>query len=77
MVTAEGARPMLVSAPEAAAALGISERTVWALVAAGELASVRIGRRRLFPQVALAAFVAARQADVSETISGAIPDDAA
>ena len=45
------------SVPEAAQALGVSCRTAWALVASGRLDTVRIGRRRLVPLSALAAFI--------------------
>jgi excisionase family DNA binding protein len=50
-------RPVLHSVPEAAGALGIGRSLLYELLAAGEIASVSIGRRRLIPADALAAYV--------------------
>jgi excisionase family DNA binding protein len=48
---------LLVSVwPEAAEALGIGRSTAFELVASGQLASVRVGRRRLVPASALREF---------------------
>ena len=51
------ARPVLHSVPEAASALGIGRSLLYQLLAAGEIASVSIGRRRLIPADALVAYV--------------------
>lgn len=44
--------------PEAAALLGIGRSTVYELIATGEIAVVRIGRRTLIAQVELERYVA-------------------
>jgi len=48
---------LAVSLPEAAHLLGVSARTIAALVAAGELPSCRVGRRRVIPTQALQDFL--------------------
>lgn len=48
--------------PEAAAALALSEATVWKLVTSGELRTYTVGRARFVPASALAAFVEDRLA---------------
>lgn len=48
---------LAVSLPEAARRLGVSSRTVASLVANRELASRRIGRRRVIPTQALEDFL--------------------
>lgn len=48
---------LAVDVPEAARRLSVSVRTVAALIATGELASRRIGRRRIIPVKALEAFL--------------------
>lgn len=48
----------LLSVEEAADRLGIGRSAVYAEVAAGRLATLKIGRRRLVPEQSLAAFVA-------------------
>jgi excisionase family DNA binding protein len=50
-------RPVLLNIPEAACALGIGRSLLYELLAGGEIASVSIGRRRLIPADALAAYV--------------------
>jgi len=50
-------RPVLHSVVQAAQALGIGRSLLYELLAAGEIASVSIGRRRLIPADALAAYV--------------------
>jgi excisionase family DNA binding protein len=55
-----------VTVREAAAALRFSERTVWTLVASGELESFKTCGRRLVPVDALAAFSAAQRATEKE-----------
>lgn len=47
----------LYSRPEAAAFLRVSEKWLDELVKRGELYSITTGKRRLFPRVALTAFV--------------------
>lgn len=49
--------PGLYSVPAAAAWLSISQAQVWRLLEAGDLASVKCGRRRLIPREALTAYV--------------------
>ena len=48
VTAAEADQPMkmLLSVPEAAEALSVSEGTIWALVRAGELPSCKVGRSR-------------------------------
>lgn len=48
---------LAVSIPEAARRLGLSIRTVATLVSRRELASRKVGRRRIIPVAALEAFV--------------------
>jgi excisionase family DNA binding protein len=50
----------LLNVKDAAALLGVSARFVNRLASTGELASVRIGRRMLFRQSDLEAFVESR-----------------
>lgn len=50
--------PRLVSIPEAAKLLGISEAYAYKLVQRGQLQAVKLGRRRLVPVGALDALVA-------------------
>jgi excisionase family DNA binding protein len=50
--------PKLLSIPQAAAELGISRTSVYSLLGTGQLASVRIGRRRLIPVDAIEAAIA-------------------
>lgn len=47
----------LLSIKDAARCLGVGERQVWALLARGEMASVKIGRRRLIDARDLDAFI--------------------
>lgn len=54
---AEHVPPRLLKRESAAAALGVSERTIDKLIASGELRSVRIGKRRLVPVTAIDLFV--------------------
>jgi len=49
----------LISVPEAAALLGLGRSTVYELVAAGKIRTVRIGRARRVPLNAVDEFVAA------------------
>ena len=54
---AEGAE-LLVSIPEAARRLSVGRTTAYAMISAGRLRTVTVGRRRLVPVAALAEFVA-------------------
>jgi excisionase family DNA binding protein len=51
------AKVLAVNIPEAARRLGLSIRTVATLVSRRELASRKVGRRRIIPVAALEAFV--------------------
>ena len=50
--------PLLLDAHEAARALRLSERTLWARTKAGEIPHVRIGRRVLYSPAALERWLA-------------------
>ena len=52
---------LLLSIKDAATALGICERTVWALVKKRQLPHLRVGRRLLFSRAALEAWIAQQQ----------------
>lgn len=54
---AEHVPPRLLSKAAAGRALGVSERMVENLIRAGELRSVKLGKRRLVPVVAIDEFV--------------------
>lgn len=60
---------MALSVREASAALGISERTLWARTKAGEIPFVRIGGRKLYRPEALRDYLAAME-EVAESDSG-------
>lgn len=45
--------PLLVAVPDAARLLGIGTTFAWEMVRAGDLPSVKLGRRVLVPRVAL------------------------
>ncbi|MEP0846206.1 MAG: helix-turn-helix domain-containing protein [Phycisphaerae bacterium] len=49
---------LALSAREAAAALGISARTLWTLANRGAIPSVKLGARRLYPVEALREWLA-------------------
>jgi len=49
---------ILLSAEEAALLLSVHRSTIYDLLGRGDLASVRIGRRRLIPRSALTEFIA-------------------
>jgi len=53
--------PLALGAREAARALGVSERTVWALVKRGQIPSAMVGGRRLFPVASLRDWLKARE----------------
>jgi excisionase family DNA binding protein len=48
---------LLLSRKESSALTGLSLRTISKLIAAGELRSIRVGRRRLIPRSAITRFV--------------------
>jgi excisionase family DNA binding protein len=62
---------LLLSLKEAAAALAVSERTVWTLVQEGVLPHLRLGRRLLFSRTALEAWIARTEAKCAE-LAGAL-----
>lgn len=49
--------PLLYDVPEACRMLDCGRSTLYELMAAGELESVRLGRRRLIPHAAIVALV--------------------
>lgn len=49
-----------LTAPEAAAYLRISRRTLWSMTNAGEVPHLRLGRRVLYPESELQAWIASR-----------------
>ena len=53
--------PLLLTVPEAASLLSISRATLYALLAAGTIESIRIGRSRRIPVDALHDFVEAQR----------------
>ena len=61
------AKILAVNIPEAARRLGLSIRTVATLVSRRELASRKVGRRRIIPVAALEAFVRGNGYRVAET----------
>jgi excisionase family DNA binding protein len=59
---------VLVTIPQASRALGIGRTTVYALIAAGELEVVHIGRCTRVPVEAIREFVAKRRAAASASL---------
>lgn len=57
------ATKMLYRVPEVVEATGIGRSTLYELMAAGTLESVKVGKSRLIPHDALEAFVARLRAD--------------
>jgi excisionase family DNA binding protein len=57
-VAPDGGIRLLLSPREAAAALSISERTLWALTKAGRIRAVRIGRSVRYHVADLEAYIA-------------------
>jgi len=58
--------PLLWSPTEASIRLGISRATVYELLARGELASLKVGARRLIPDAECRRFIAARLAESAD-----------
>jgi excisionase family DNA binding protein len=50
-------KKLTISVREAAAMIGVSQRTIWSLAKSGELPVVKIGTRRLFQISALERFI--------------------
>lgn len=50
--------PLACSINDAAAALGVSRRTIYALIEGGKLSKLKAGRRSLIPTADLRAFTA-------------------
>lgn len=57
---------LLLTIPEAAQVLGVSRSILYQLVLAGEVASIKIGRSRRVPTVALEQYVSARLAPADQ-----------
>ena len=55
-----------LSVPEAVAASGIGRTTLFALIKSGELQSIKIGRRRYVPVVALQEYLERLRAEQNE-----------
>lgn len=53
---------LLLTALEAARALGISQRTLWTLTARGEIPCIKLGRLNRYPRAALEEWIAERTA---------------
>lgn len=53
----------LLSVDEAAATLGLGRSLLYGEIQAGRLRSVTVGRRRLVPACAIAAYIAKKEAD--------------
>lgn len=72
----------LLGVPGTARRLGICARSVFTLIARGELASLRVGRRRMIPSSAVDDFIASRvggraRHSSSAITVGALPGDEA
>ena len=53
----EASAPLLVNERRAAAMLGISSRTIFSMAARGDLATVRIGKRKLITVASVQDFI--------------------
>ena len=58
--------PLAWSPTEAAVRLGISRATVYELLSTGQLASFKVGSRRLIPDAEIRRFIAERVAESAE-----------
>ena len=63
---------LAVGVPEAARRLGLSARTVANMVSRRELASRRVGRRRIIPITALEAFIGRDHSNVRSVPSSSV-----
>ena len=52
----------MFTVPEAAALMSLGRRTVWRMVASGEIESVKVGRSRRIPRQAVADYIASLRA---------------
>lgn len=60
-MTSTGGMPLLMNVQEVAGLLRISDRSVWRLVASGDLpAPIALGRSRRWPRAQIEAWVAAK-----------------
>ncbi|MFE7407157.1 helix-turn-helix domain-containing protein [Isoptericola sp. NPDC057559] len=59
---ATGEQPLIYSVEEAAQVLRISRDTTYELLRSGQLRSIKVGRRRLIPAVAIHEYIRARLA---------------
>ncbi len=57
---------LLLDPPEAAASLGLSERTLWSLTQSGEIPSLKIGRLVRYSPAALQRWIDAKLTTESE-----------
>ena len=70
-----GLEPLLLKATEAGKLLGLGRSKVFAMVAAGELPSVRIGRSVRIPREALERWVRGQTTEVVDRNDAVIPMD--
>lgn len=64
---------LLCSILDAASALGISRTSLYAILDAGEIETVRIGKRRLVPLDSIEAYVAALRAEALPGAQVSVP----
>ena len=64
---------LAVAVPEAAATIGISESMLWRLLAVGDIAKVKIGRRTLIRVEELERFLDDHTVDGTPGLAGASP----
>jgi len=64
--------PLLVAVPDAARLLGIGTTFAWELVRAGDLPSVKLGRRVLIPRTALERLAASHLPEGIQKLDGAL-----
>lgn len=68
---ARNANTGLFSVHQAAEFLGVSERTLWTITDEGNLACIRVRRRKMYSQVDLAAYIDAQRSHSIRTQRGA------